>query len=219
MPADEVDRKADGDKRAEVARKREAWRSLVLSVGRRYEACRLETFEVGNEEQRAILASLRAYADNVDRHVKAGDNIVLFGPPGTGKDHLAIGVAYVAIGRGFSVAWFDGQSLYQEFRDNIGGDRPERDIIARATRPDILLLSDPVPPRGELTDYQATILWRVVDRRYRDMRPMWITLNVASGQEASARLGAGIVDRLRDGATYGWCGWGSYRKPGSERDR
>ena len=79
----------------------------------------------------------------------------------------------------------------------------------------MLVLSDPVPPKGELSDYSESILYRIVDARYITMKPTWTTMNVASGEEADRRLGAPIVDRLRHGALCLSCDWPSFRTAGT----
>ena len=44
------------------------------------------------------------------------------------------------------------------------------------------------------------------------MRPTWISMNVASGEEAESRIGVAIIDRWRDGALTLAFNWPSYRK-------
>ena len=144
----------------------------------------------------------------------AGDGVVLFGPMGTGKDHLLVALARVAIlNHGYSVRWISGMQLYADFRQAIRDNASEQIIVQRATNPDILILSDPQLPRGELSDYQASMLFWIVDARYSMRRPTWVSLNVADGTEAERRIGAATVDRLRDGAVTVACDWPSYRKP------
>lgn len=60
----------------------------------------------------------------------------------------------------------------------------EEELIGEFCWPTILYLSDPLPPFGELTPFQASALFSVIDRRYRDRKPVWISLNVADATEA-----------------------------------
>lgn len=117
------------------------------------------------------------------------------------------------VSHGLSVAWRSGPELYGSFRDAIGQDEPESAVVARLIFPTILILSDPLPPKGVLTDYQAQTLYRVIDGRYRECRRSWVSLNMADGSEADDRLGAALVDRLREGAVIVHCNWPSYRRP------
>ncbi|NLE39025.1 MAG: ATP-binding protein [Pirellulaceae bacterium] len=204
--------------RAEEARRRaDAERFLVVRGGR-YRNCRLSNFEAELRGQADAVARLRDYLEHLPEHVERGHNIVLFGPSGTGKDHLATAMAYAAIRRGgYSVAYTAGLDLYARLRATIDGRADEADVITPLVKADILLLSDPIPPIGELTRYQTEVLYRIIDARYSHPRPTWVTLNVASGAEASDRLSPPVYDRLRHGATAVYCDWPSYRQP-QERD-
>jgi DNA replication protein DnaC len=157
--------------------------------------------------------ALRQYGDNIEDEVAQGNGIVLFGPSGGGKDHLLIGLARAAIKARLKVDWDNGQDLYGRFRDAMGSNEPEFVMVREYTAPDVLILSDPLPPQGSLTDFQSATLFRILDARYRICRPTWVTLNVASGAEAESRMGVSLVDRLRHGSLCVWCNWPSYRKP------
>ncbi len=56
------------------------------------------------------------------------------------------------------------------------------------------------------------MMFRIVDKRYRENRPTWLTLNVSSGAEAAERIGVQTYDRLRHSAMGLFCNWPSYRK-------
>ena len=186
---------------------------FLRQVGRRYADCRLENYNIQNPGQQEVVDQVLAYASNMPVEAKAGNGLVLYGPSGTGKDHLLTGLARVATEQyGVSVTWANGLALFSELRDRIGADQPEREFRRRFTKPRILYLSDPAPPGGALTEYQQAMLFQILDSRYREAKPPWVTMNVAGGKEADDRLGAPLVDRLRDGALVLHCNWPSYRK-------
>jgi len=111
------------------------------------------------------------------------------------------------------VHWENGMDLYGDMRDIIDNRYQTEDrFIAGMTLPDILILSDPLPPRGSITDFQSQVLFRILDTRYRQCKPTWVTLNVRGAAEGDERLGPQLVDRLRDGALSIHCDWPSYRK-------
>jgi len=183
------------------------------AIGWRYQQVTLESFAITTDRQREVMAALRQYAADMKNEVQHGAGIVLYGPSGTGKDHLLSSMGRIAIVRhGLTVRWANGDALFRECRDLIGRAGAEGTIIAKYAGPKILILSDPLPPSGCLTDYQAATLYGIIDRRYRAARPTWVSLNVASGQEADERLGGAIADRLRDGAVAQFCDWPSHRK-------
>lgn len=160
------------------------------------------------------MEKVREYTRNLPATIGDGGGLILFGPKGTGKDHLAMAATQNAImSHGIDVEWVNGMDLFGEFRDAMNSDgTTERDIINRYARHQVLYISDPVPPAGNLTEFQSAALFRILDARYSHKRPTWVTVNVTSAQELDARIGTQNGDRLRDGALAIFCNWASYRK-------
>lgn len=194
------------------------WLLLREKLGERYADCRLSNFELHDgdnkiyKRQEKVVNDLWAYAANMKNYVSWGAGIVLYGPPGTGKDHLLVAMMRKACWHNFDVVWGNGMDLYAARRDAISRDTPERELIRKYTTPDVLAISDPVPPWGNLTEGQAEFLFRIVDARYRRRKPIWISANFAEGKEAESRVGTQVIDRLRDGSLALHCNWPSYRK-------
>lgn len=187
--------------------------SFAESVGKRYADCTLDNYTVTCHAQEKALAALREYAANIVDHVDSGRGVVLFGPAGSGKDHLLVALGKEAIPAGLIVSWRNGRDLAGEFRDAARSDAfSERHLLEELEEPEILILSDPIPPAGGLTAFQADVMFRLVDARYRAMRPIWATLNVTGGDEADSRMGTQIVDRLKHDALAIFCDWPSHRK-------
>lgn len=199
--------------RREQHKRQEAWKQLIAVRGRRYERCTLENFQAEVQGQRQVLQDLRNYAKRMRENVADGQGILLFGPSGTGKDHLQTAMMRAAITTGLSVEWRSGPALWSELRDRIGSDRSENDLLRPLMRADVLAISDPSAQAAPLTEYQAATLYRIVDERYNRQRPIWLTANVASRRELEELLSVPIVDRLIDSAIVLGCDWPSYRKP------
>lgn len=194
------------------------WERLIGYIGKRYAESRLANFQADTEAQKSVVAQLNKFCDEIEDRTQAGQGIVLSGPRGTGKDHLAVACLRAAVlFHGIRADWIDGQCLYREFRDNIDSENKEIQLIRQYTAPTILLISDPVPATESLTAFQQSTLWSIIDQRYRNMNPTWVTMNVGSSEEAEKRLGAQIVDRLREGALALVCNWPSYRKSATTR--
>jgi DNA replication protein DnaC len=186
-------------------------KELVSDAGDRYRNCTLANFTCDMPQQRKVVAALSEYLEGARR-----DNVILYGPVGTGKDHLAFAVAKLAVKAGQSVRWINGQKWFGLIRDAMDTDRSESSIVRELTQPDLVCLSDPLPPVGPLTQFQATMLYRLVDARYSRGVPTICTINVADDAEADERMGAATWDRLCHGAWKLHCGWPTYRKPTRE---
>lgn len=212
--ADEFDKRLAAEALNQQRSERHArWRELIRKRGDRYATCSLNNFEAKTRDQQTALEDVRNYAANMPDRLKDGGGIVLWGPPGTGKDHLLAALAKVAIrDRGWTVSWENGADLFGEIRDRMDGADTEASLIRRMIAPSALWLSDPLPPFGNLTDFQASMLFRIIDARYSRSKPTWVTMNVASAEEAVKRMGPQVVDRLRHGTLTVFCNWPSYRR-------
>lgn len=184
---------------------------LVGAAGARYRDCTFDNFRCEDKQQVAVVKALREYVAS-----DCSDSVILYGPVGTGKDHLAFAICRHAIKTGKTVRWINGQTWFGMVRDAMDTERPEASLVSALAGPDVLCLSDPLPPIGTLTQHQATMLYRVVDGRYARGVATICTINVADNDEADARLGAATWDRLCHGAWKMRCEWDTFRKPTRE---
>ncbi|GAB4133103.1 MAG: hypothetical protein Kow0040_14920 [Thermogutta sp.] len=185
---------------------------FLRSLGPRHRDATLENFHPPNVAAEKALASLRTYADLLDDHLDRGTGILLFGPAGTGKDHLLAALAKTVAAGGRWVRRITGPEIFRMMRDAMAGGE-ESNRLESLKYPAVLILSDPLPPLGVLTAYQAAVLYELVDYRWQRRLPIWCSLNVNGAMEADQRLGAAITDRLQDGALVVHCSWPGRRKP------
>ena len=194
-------------------------RTFMRQVGSEYD-CRPDSFTLFGppeiqQRQQAVLNSVRDFGRNLFDNIHDGKNVLFFGTMGTGKDHLMKCLLAAAILKhGFSVDWRNGAQLWIDLRDTLRkhSEVSERQLLRELGQADILAISDVLPPSGTLTEFQATALFAVIDERYRHQRPTFMTLNVASRQEAENRMGAQIVDRLAQRALVQHFAWPSWRE-------
>jgi DNA replication protein DnaC len=186
---------------------------LRRQAGERYVGCRLDTFHTSNAYQKRVVQELREYGSSIAERCRKAEGLVLFGPVGTGKDHLAYSVAAAAVLAGLTVGWLNGQDWFGQIRDAIDDDTSEATLIGRIAKPHLVVISDPLPPVGQLTQHQAAMLYRAVESRYSRGKATIVTVNVADDGEADNRLGAPTWDRLCHGAWKVFCNWASYRRP------
>lgn len=211
------------------ARQGYTWSRFIDGRGKRYEPCRLSTFETLTRAHESAIDKLTEYSKcSIDR-INAGVNLIFFGPAGSGKDHLLTAMVFEAIGRGHlvegstlrmfpDVDWRSGPTLFSELRSAISSKRSEADVLNPLISADVLALSDICQAGVQLTDYQQQILYLVLDSRYSRKRPTWLTINAASREELDTMLGVQLADRFIDGALTIACNWPSFRKTIAQRE-
>lgn len=206
---------------------------MIAVRGALYAQCRFANFIAQTETQQHAVRVVRQYGENLLDHLAEGRNLILFGPRGTGKDHLLAALMNMAIRQyGFlwyksgrfpsylagrmerkSLRWVNGMDLFSDLRSTCSGNgETEREWVGRCIAPDVLAISDPLPVLGPLTEWQKNGLFRVVDRRYSHLKPLWITLNVRDRAEMDIRFGDVIADRLIHNAIMVPFNWQSYRE-------
>lgn len=195
--------------------KRNTLKNLIDSRGIRYATCTLENFQVACKEQQLAVNTVRSYLSRLDKHLIAtnGGGLIFIGPAGTGKDHLMMAAMVVAILEfGLSVVWSDGIRMYHTLKNAISKNATEQEI-ARFVKPQILAISDPLPPKDELSTYEMACLRDIIDQRYSRGLATWVTTNVQSEQEAKQKLTGPILSRIGHNATEINCSWAGHRKP------
>lgn len=187
---------------------------LMRAVGSAAEKQRLTNWHATTPRMKAVLSAVVEWTETVKERMRLGEGLVLYGPVGTGKDHLAFG----AIGKAMhdnqlTGEWVNCRRWFSKLRDSFDNKTDELELMAELTRPDLAVISDPLPVSGSLTAYQADMLYQVIDSRRSNGRPTIVTINVADDAEADAKLGAATWDRVCDRAWKVFCNWPSHRQP------
>lgn len=227
--AEVLDRNQDTDffnpwrKRIAPDRRISTWIALAARLGVRYASCSFESWDVSRTQQAATQAQMTRVRDDLREWVRRfgtdppnedRGGLILYGRPGTGKDHLMVaGISELIVTHGIDCDWIDGLELFARFRKGIsdGGDISK--VIEKLVRPMVLAISDPVPPKGSTTEFATEMLQRVIDRRYRMGRSTWMTMNVKNAAEAEERLATPLVSRMKHGSLCIACDWDDYREP------
>lgn len=194
--------------------------SLARQVGRRYENCTFDNYQINPEHADAMQLAVdqcRDYVAEFGQHVKAGRSIAIIGPAGTGKDHLCTAMLRSIIDTygvpTHRVRYVHGLDLYCEARDTIKQGTTEASMVASYAKPHLLAISDPLPPSGSLSQYEQRIFLQIVSRRYTERRPLAITVNIASRAELYERMAAQNAGRILQDAIVVKCNWPDFRQP------
>lgn len=190
-------------------------------VGTAYAGCRLSNFKTTDfngvtiPKAVEVLHVFQGIADHIDDAIAASRQLVLFGRPGAGKDHLIAGLLWECHQARYSIKWTNGErfaGLVHDQRD-FNNHQSVAELIRPWITPDVLALSDPDGEATKISDPVKQRLYDVIDARIRQGKPTWITINGDTEQDIENRLGARIYDRLRQGAWVLHCDWASRRKP------
>jgi DNA replication protein DnaC len=95
--------------------------------------------------------------------VERGHNVIILGPPGVGKTHLAIGLAVKAVESGYSVLFLTLEALMTRLTKALNENRLERSL-QQLIYPKLLIVDELgyLP----LTRIEASLFFRLVARRY-----------------------------------------------------
>jgi DNA replication protein DnaC len=148
--------------------------------------------------KRKAFAELLSEMGNPEAVLARPRNVVLVGPPGTGKTRASI-----AVGR----RWSDGGRRWRhESFDAIGrrvratynnrADETESEVIGALCRDHLLILDD--VGAGAITDWSRGLTHAVIDGRYGRGLPTILVTNLRA-EELETTIGERAVDRLREG--------------------
>ncbi len=144
--------------------------------------------------------------------ISEGRNLILCGPAGVGKTHLAIAIAYRAIQNGTTAVFREANHLIEELSEASRAGRL-RDALDPYTHAGVLVIDE----IGYLTYPMdaANVLFQAVNQRHLAKRPMIFTTNKPLAAWADvlhdADLAEAIIDRVLERGRFIELRGGSYR--------
>ena len=209
----EAKKQIERDKQLELERKQRRWAAKIGSaaIPERFKNRTLDTYIAKTSGQKKALAFAKEYAKNFDQVIKSGQSAIFVGKPGTGKTHLAIGIALNIMQQQRSALFVTVQRLIRRVKDSWRTkEETESEVIQAFASPDLLILDEVGVQFG--SEFEKQVLFDVLNERYENLKPSILLSNIPS-EELSDYLGERVTDRLREngGALIGF-NWDSYRK-------
>ncbi len=154
----------------EVASKTEKYVAMRTSLARFPFMKTLEAFDFGAQP---ALDQKQLQALATCRFVETGENVILLGPPGVGKTHLAVGLGLKAIQQGYRVLFATAAALISTLTKAMGEGRLE-EKLKLYTIPRLLIIDEigylPIDRLG------ANLFFQLISRRY-ERGPVILTSN------------------------------------------
>lgn len=170
-------------------------------IPKRFAGRTLDGYEAESPGQKEALRICRKYAAVFPEIYKAGRCLLLLGKPGTGKTHLAVGIANEIMRTSASTAVYRTVgSLLQAIRGSYdkSGAQNEAQILASMIEPSLLILDEIGVSKEKPSDFELTTLFAVINGRYEQQRPTVIISNL-DAEHLPMAMGDRCVDRLREG--------------------
>jgi len=202
-------REAERQRREAIAE----WERALGTAGipERFRSRTLESYRADSPQQQAALRFATDYANNFPEVTKSGRGGVFIGKPGTGKTHLAVGIALAIMEDGYSALFTTAMRALRRVKETWSRDseETEREAIAALVYPHLLILDEVGIQFG--SDTEKLILFDVLNERYEKRKPTLLLSNLTLA-EVRDYLGERIFDRLReDGGQVLVFDWSSHR--------
>ena len=157
-------------------------------IGPRHADCTFEGFAI-NEPNRTAFERCKQLAQHCGDEAKG---VMLCGPNGIGKNHLAAATAVSLAKRGISSYVNSITGVKRQICDAFGTGVEE--AVSRIMASRLIVINDLGAERD--TDFARELMFGLIDRIYEEKRVLMVTTNIGSDVQLGQRYGRRVVSRL-----------------------
>lgn len=176
----------------------------------RYRDKSLDAYQVEHDGHENALNICAAFADNWKENFNDGAGLLFYGNSGTGKTHLAAGIALEVLTAGGSVLYTRAAKVAREIKGTWarGAKVSEAEIYEKYLRPDLLIIDEIGMQYG--SESEKIILFEIINSRYENLKPV-IAITNLTGERLRDCIGAPSLDRLKEKGVSVCFDWPSMR--------
>ena len=180
------------------------WKRSLLdqaNIPRRYQACRLDNFEVHNDSHRDALKISRQFVKN---YPAQDIGLVFIGPCGVGKTHLAVSIIQELMRtKDASCIFYDFRDLIREIQSTFTPESTlsESDVIAPVFQSEVLVL-DELGAKRTSAWVEETVFY-IINHRYNHKKMTLFTTNYPDTEDEEDKRdafykkgGETLIDRI-----------------------
>lgn len=157
----------------------------------------LATFKPTGAIRKNLLRDARRYAMafSLKDNALATRGLLMIGPVGCGKTHLAIAVLQEVIGKGYTGLYYNSPNLLRDLRATMDKENftTEDELLEEVTTTDLLVFDDVGAEKS--SEYVLDRFYLIINERYEAGKPVIITTNL-DHEGLENRLGERIVSRM-----------------------
>lgn len=164
-------------------------------IPRRFANKTLTNFETRDKSRKNLVENAGHFIKGFTFKEEFPKGLLMTGPVGCGKSHLAVAILREVIGKGYTGLYYNSPDLLRDIRatfDN-SSEISEDEVLDTVTNVDLLVLDD--LGAENVSGFVLDRFYLIVNKRYEGCKPMIVTTNL-DDETLRARMGDRIVSRL-----------------------
>ena len=174
-------------------------RQAAARIPARFASKTLDNYQcpVKDKWRKLLVHSARAYISGFTFKTEYPKGLLMSGPVGSGKSHLAVAILKEVIAKGYTGLYYNSPDLMRDIRATFdrGAETREDDLLEEVTTTDLLVFDDVGAER--MSDFVMDRFYLIINERYEGCKPVLITTNLDEA-EMESRLGKRIVSRVHE---------------------